>query len=269
MPTLQKSAKILYTIYICLTVVQILLLLAGGMPLFDSLTISFGTAGTGGFAIKNDSMAGYSPYLQNVCTVFMALFGINFSVFYLILLRQWKRVCRNEELWLYLGIMALATGLIAWDILPQYSGDLGVSLRHAAFQVSSIMTTTGFATTDFNLWPPFSKMILVGLMIVGACAGSTGGGIKCARVLLLGKAGRRTIKRMLRAPFGGAGPHGRPAGGRPGDPEHLRLPGLLLHDRPGLHAGHRLRRVLPGDQHHRGAHLSQQRGPPAWTRWDP
>ena len=197
-PTLQKSAKILYTIYICLTVVQILLLLAGGMPLFDSLTISFGTAGTGGFAIKNDSMAGYSPYLQNVCTVFMALFGINFSVFYLILLRQWKRVCRNEELWLYLGIMALATGLIAWDILPQYSGDLGVSLRHAAFQVSSIMTTTGFATTDFNLWPPFSKMILVGLMIVGACAGSTGGGIKCARVLLLGKAGRRTIKRMLR-----------------------------------------------------------------------
>ena len=197
-PTLQKSAKILYTIYICLTVVQILLLLAGGMPLFDSLTISFGTAGTGGFAIKNDSMASYSPYLQNVCTVFMALFGINFSVFYLILLRQWKRVCRNEELWLYLGIMALATGLIAWDILPQYSGDLGVSLRHAAFQVSSIMTTTGFATTDFNLWPPFSKMILVGLMIVGACAGSTGGGIKCARVLLLGKAGRRTIKRMLR-----------------------------------------------------------------------
>ena len=197
-PTLQKSAKILYTIYICLTVVQILLLLAGGMPLFDSLTISFGTAGTGGFAIKNDSMAGYSPYLQNVCTVFMALFGINFSVFYLILLRQWKRVCRNEELWLYLGIMALATGLIAWDILPQYSGDLGVSLRHAAFQVSSIMTTTGFATTDFNLWPPFSKMILVTLMIVGACAGSTGGGIKAARVLLLFKSGRRSLKRIIR-----------------------------------------------------------------------
>ena len=175
-PTLQKSAKILYTIYIAMTLIQITLLLLGGMPLFDSLTISFGTAGTGGFAIKNDSMAGYSPYLQSVCTVFMALFGVNFSIYYLVLLRQFGKVLRNEELWTYLGIMAGAIALITWDIAPQYNGDVGQSLHHAAFQVSSIMTTTGFATTDFNLWPPFSKMILVTLMIVGACAGSTGGG---------------------------------------------------------------------------------------------
>lgn len=197
-PTLQKSAKILYTIYIGLTLIQIALLLLGGMPLFDSLTISFGTAGTGGFAIKNDSMAGYSTYLQAVCTVFMALFGINFSVFYLLLLRQFRKVLHVEELWAYLGIMAGAIALIAWDIVPQFGGNIGQALHHAAFQVSSIMTTTGFATTDFNLWPPFSKMILVTLMIVGACAGSTGGGIKVARVLLLFKSGRRSMKRMLR-----------------------------------------------------------------------
>lgn len=197
-PTLQKSAKILYTIYIAMTLIQITLLLLGGMPLFDSLTISFGTAGTGGFAIKNDSMAGYSPYLQTVCTVFMALFGVNFSIYYLVLLRQFGKVLRNEELWIYLGIMAGAIALITWDIAPQYNGDVGQSLHHAAFQVSSIMTTTGFATTDFNLWPPFSKMILVTLMIVGACAGSTGGGIKAARVLLLFKSGRRSLKRIIR-----------------------------------------------------------------------
>lgn len=197
-PTLQKSAKILYTIYIAMTLIQITLLLLGGMPLFDSLTISFGTAGTGGFAIKNDSMAGYSPYLQAVCTVFMALFGVNFSIYYLVLLRQFGKVLRNEELWTYLGIMAGAIALITWDIAPQYNGDVGQSLHHAAFQVSSIMTTTGFATTDFNLWPPFSKMILVTLMIVGACAGSTGGGIKAARVLLLFKSGRRSLKRIIR-----------------------------------------------------------------------
>ena len=197
-PTLQKSAKILYTIYIAMTLIQITLLLLGGMPLFDSLTISFGTAGTGGFAIKNDSMAGYSPYLQAVCTVFMALFGVNFSIYYLVLLRQFGKVLRNEELWTYLGIMAGAIALITWDIAPQFGGDVGQSLHHAAFQVSSIMTTTGFATTDFNLWPPFSKMILVTLMIVGACAGSTGGGIKAARVLLLFKSGRRSLKRIIR-----------------------------------------------------------------------
>lgn len=197
-PQLQNSAKILYAIYIGLTLIEILLLLLGGMSLFESLCTAFGTAGTGGFGVKNDSMASYSPYLQTVCTVFMALFGMNFSVFYLILLRQFKRVLKNQELWLYLGVMAGAIGLITWNILPQFSGDLGQSLHHAAFQVSSIMTTTGFSTVDFNLWPAFSKMLLIALMIFGACAGSTGGGVKAARVLLMFKSCRKSVKRMLK-----------------------------------------------------------------------
>lgn len=196
-PKLQESAKILYAIYIGLTLLQVVLLLVGGMPLFDSLTTAFGTAGTGGFGIKNNSMAGYSTYLQAVCTVFMALFGMNFSIFYLLLLRQFSRVLHNQELRLYLGTMLGSILLITWNIVPSFQGDVGQALHHAAFQVSSIMTTTGFSTVDFNLWPSFSKMLLVALMILGACAGSTGGGIKAARVLLLFKSGKRSIKRML------------------------------------------------------------------------
>ncbi len=197
-PRLQKSAKILYAIYIVLTLVQIVFLLLGGMSLFESVCTAFGTAGTGGFGVKNDSMAGYSPYLQTVCTVFMALFGMNFSIFYLLLLGQFSKVLRNQELRLYLGVMLVSTALITWNILPQFSGGVGEALHHAAFTVSSIMTTTGFSTVDFNLWPSFSKMLLIALMIFGACAGSTGGGIKAARVLLMFKSGRRTVKRMLK-----------------------------------------------------------------------
>lgn len=196
-PKLQDSAKILYAIYIGLTLLQIVLLLLGGMPLFDSLTTAFGTAGTGGFGIKADSLMGYSHYLQGVCTVFMALFGVNFSIFYLLLLRQFMKVLKNQELLLYLGIMLGSILIIAFDILPQYV-NIGEALHQAAFQVSSIMTTTGFATADFNSWPALSKTLLVLLMFVGACAGSTGGGVKVARVLLLMKAGRRNVKRMLR-----------------------------------------------------------------------
>ena len=197
-PRLQNSAKILYAIYIALTLIQIVFLLAGGMPLFDSFCTAFGTAGTGGFGVRNDSMAGYSPYLQTVCTVFMALFGINFSIFYLLLLRQFSRVFRNEELRLYLLVMLSAIALITINTLPNFDGNVGEAFHHVAFTVSSIMTTTGFATVDFNLWPVFSKMLLVLLMIFGACAGSTGGGIKAARVALLFKAARRNIRRMLR-----------------------------------------------------------------------
>ncbi len=196
-PRLQNSAKLLYAIYIALTLIEIIFLLAGGMSLFDSLCTAFGTAGTGGFGVKNDSMAGYSPYLQTVCTVFMALFGTNFNIFYLLLLRQVKKAFCNQELRLYLGVMLCSIALITWNILPQFSGNVGEALHHAAFQVSSIMTTTGFSTVDFNLWPSFSKMLLIALMIFGACAGSTGGGIKAARVLLMFKSGRRSIKRML------------------------------------------------------------------------
>ncbi len=197
-PRLQKSAKILYAIYIGMTLLQILFLLLGGMPFFDSLCTAFGTAGTGGFGIKNNSMAGYSPYLQTVCTIFMALFGVNFSIFYLLLLRQFSRVLHNQELRLYVLVMVLSIAVITVNTLPNFGGNPGEALHHVAFTVSSIMTTTGFSTVDFNLWPGFSKMLLVILMIFGACAGSTGGGIKSARVLLLFKAARRSVRRMLR-----------------------------------------------------------------------
>ncbi len=196
-PKLQNSAKILYAIYIGLTLLQVALLCLGGMPLFDSLTTAFGTAGTGGFAIKGDSLMGYSHYIQTVCTVFMALFGVNFSIFYLLLLRQFMKVLKNQELLLYLGVMLGSIVIITYDVMSVYH-NVGEALHQAAFQVSSIMTTTGFATADFNQWPALSKTLLVMLMIFGACAGSTGGGVKVARILLLCKSGRRSIRRMLR-----------------------------------------------------------------------
>ncbi len=195
-PKMRKTAAILYLIYIGLTVVNILFLLFGKMPLFDAVCTAFGTAGTGGFGIKNDSLAGYSPYIQNVTTVFMLLFGINFSCYYLILLRQFKSVFKDEELRLYLGIVLGSILLIVLNLRGFY-GTLEEAIRHAAFQVSSIITTTGYATTDFDLWPSFSKMILMALMMVGACAGSTGGGMKVARVLLLMKSLRRNIRKVL------------------------------------------------------------------------
>ena len=195
-PKMKETARILYIIYIVLTFLNIVFLLLGGMPLFDSVCTAFGTAGTGGFGIKNDSIAGYSPYLQNVCTVFMLLFGVNFSCYYLLLIHEFKNVFRDEELRLYLGIVIGSVALISWNIMGIYD-TLGETVRHAAFQVSSIMTTTGFATTDFDLWPTFSKAILVCLMFCGACAGSTGGGIKVSRVLLLGKILKRNIMQVL------------------------------------------------------------------------
>ena len=195
-PRMKQTAMILYLIYILLTIVNIVFLLLGNMSLFDAVCTAFGTAGTGGFGIRNDSMAGYSPYLQNVCTVFMLLFGINFTCYYLLLMRQLRSVWKNEELRLYLGVAACSMLLIAFDVRGMYSS-AGEALHHAAFQVSSIMTTTGFATTDFDLWPTFSKTILLCLMIIGACAGSTGGGLKCGRALLLFKGLRRNIRRIL------------------------------------------------------------------------
>ena len=185
-PRLRQTSKILYAIYLALTVVCILLLLAGGMPLFDSLCTAFGTAGTGGFGIKADSMASYSPYLQWVVTVFMALFGVNFSVYYLLLMRKVGLAVRDEEVRLYFLILLASGALIAWDI-RDLTPDVSDRIRHAYFQVSSIMTTTGFSTVDFDAWPAFSKSILLCLMAVGACAGSTGGGLKVSRVIILVK----------------------------------------------------------------------------------
>ena len=195
-PRMRKTAGILYILYIVLTIINIIFLLIGDMPLFEAVCTAFGTAGTGGFGIKNDSLASYSPYIQNITTIFMALFGINFSCFYLLLLGQWKNVFKDEELQLYLGIIFSCILLIVLDLRGYYDS-LGETIRHAAFQVSSIITTTGFATTDFDLWPSLSKSILIGLMIVGASAGSTGGGLKCGRLLLLLKSLRRNIRQVL------------------------------------------------------------------------
>lgn len=196
-PKLKQTAAILYLIYIAMTILCLIFLLIGRMPLFDALCTTFGTAGTGGFGIKADSMASYSPYLQNVCTVFMALFGINFSLYYLLLQGEWKKVLKNEELWTYLGIMFGSIAIITINIAPQYGGSIREALHHAAFTVSTLMTTTGFATTDFNLWPQLSRSLILLLMIVGATAGSTGGGIKCIRVDLLFKGLGAHVKRML------------------------------------------------------------------------
>ena len=195
-PKMRKTAGILYLLYIGLTVLNVIFLLFGGMPLLEAVCTAFGTAGTGGFGVKNDSLASYSPYIQNVTTVFMTLFGINFSCYFLLLVGQVRAVFKDEELRLYLGILAGSVLLIVLNLRGFYS-TFGETLRHAAFQVSSIMTTTGFATTDFGQWPAFSQSILLILMIVGACAGSTGGGLKCARALLLFKILRRNIHQVL------------------------------------------------------------------------
>ena len=195
-PHLRQTAMILYGIYILLTALCIVCLLLGGMPVFDSFCIAFGTAGTGGFAIKNSSMGGYSYFLQTVVTVFMFLFGVNFSLYYMLLLRKFKAVFKNEELRLYFGIAAGSVVLIAINISRMYN-TVCESVHHAAFQVVSIMTTTGYGTVDFEQWPAFSKAILLSLMFIGASAGSTGGGLKVSRVLLLMKSIRRTIRKAL------------------------------------------------------------------------
>jgi len=196
-PKMKKTATILYLIYIVLTVLNIFFLLMGKMPLFDAICTAFGTAGTGGFGVKNDSLAGYSPYIQNVTTVFMFLFGVNFSCYYLAMLGQFRNVFKDEELRLYLGVIAVSIGLIVWNLWGYYD-TLEETVRHAAFQVATVMSTSGFATTDFDLWPGFSKAILVGLMFMGACAGSTGGGMKMARIMLLFKNLGRNIRQMMR-----------------------------------------------------------------------
>lgn len=195
-PKMRKTAAILYLIYVALTILDIVFLMAGDMTLFEAVCTAFGTAGTGGFGIKNDSMGSYSPYLQNVTTVFMILFGVNFSCYYLLLIRQWKSVILDEELRAYLGIILGSILLITLNLRGYYS-TIGETLRHAAFQVSSIITTTGFSTTDYDLWPSFSRTILLCLMVIGACAGSTGGGLKVARLLLLFKGLHRNVRQML------------------------------------------------------------------------
>lgn len=198
-PRMRDTAMILYGVYTALTIILIVMLICGGMSIFDSFCYAFGTAGTGGFAPHSASFAIYnSAYIEIVISVFMLLFGVNFSVYYMLLIGNFKKAFKNEELWSYLIVAAAAILIIFIDTLPIYEHNIGYTLRTAFFQVSSIMTTTGFATADFaNVWPQLSQHLLLLLMIFGACAGSTGGGIKHSRILLLVKSSIQEIKRLL------------------------------------------------------------------------
>ena len=195
-PRMRKTAGILYLIYIGLTLLNFLFLLLGGMQWLEALCTAFGTAGTGGFGVRNDSMTSFSPYIQYVTAIFMFLFGINFSCHYLLLLRQFRSVFKDEELRTYICIVAVSIVLIVLN-LGQHYGTMEETFRHSAFTVSSIVTTTGFGTTDFDQWPAFSKAIIMFLMVVGACAGSTGGGLKVSRLLYLLKSLRRNTSQIL------------------------------------------------------------------------
>ena len=197
-PKTSQSSKILYGIYLSLTVIQIICLRCAGMNLYDSVVHAFATAGTGGFSNRNLSIAAYdSPAIEIIITIFMLLFALNFAVYFLILCGKWRRVLKSDELRFFLIVVALSGLIIAFNTNASYSGGFGAALRHAFFQVASVISTTGFASADFNLWPELSRCILVLLMFIGACAGSTGGGLKCARVLLLLKNLRREIHELI------------------------------------------------------------------------
>jgi len=185
-PKIRSTALLLYKIYFLLTLLQIVIMILGGMPVFDALTTAFGTAGTGGFGVRNTSLAGYSDFIINTVTVFMILFGINFNVYFFLYVKEWRKAAGCEELRWYLAIIAASIGVITLNVHHMYEST-GQTLKHVAFQVGSIMTTTGFSTTDFDIWPSLSKSILVLLMFIGACAGSTGGGIKVSRIVILMK----------------------------------------------------------------------------------
>ncbi len=192
-----KSAKILYGMYLALTLLEIVFLLLGKMPLFDSINHAFSNAGTGGFSIKNESIAYYnSAYIDGVITVFMFLFGVNFNIYYFIILKNLRAAFKDEELKVYFAVVACFTLIISFNILPLYKG-FGEAFRYASFQVCSVISTTGFITYDFTLWPQLSQMLLLFLMITGACAGSTGGGIKIIRVVMLSKMIKTECKNLL------------------------------------------------------------------------
>lgn len=197
-PKMRSTATILYIIYLALTVIEVILLLFGGMTLFEALTYSFATAGTGGYGITAAGVAGFnSPYINIVISVFMLLFGVNFNLYYLVLLGNWRSFFKNEENRWYFAIVGISTLFIAFNILNLF-GNFAESLMHSFFQVASIITTTGFATADFALWPTASQFLLVLLMLIGASAGSTGGAIKVSRIIILLKSIRRSIHKMIR-----------------------------------------------------------------------
>lgn len=185
-PRVRKTALLLYAMYIVLTLIEFLCLLIAGMSVFDGLCTAFGTAGTGGFGIRNDSMGSYSAAVQIIVTIFMILFGVNFNFYFLLLTRRFRDALKTTEVWAYLGIILVSVGIISLNIRTLFDSS-GDAVRSAAFTVGSIITTTGFSTADFGQWPVLSQTILVVLMLVGACAGSTGGGIKVSRIMILFK----------------------------------------------------------------------------------
>ena len=196
-PKARSTAKILYSMYFVLTAAEVVFLLFGGMSFYDALIHSFSTAGTGGFSNRNASIAYYdSAYIDGVITVFMILFGVNFNIYFLLRLKNWKAALKNEELRGYLGIILGSMAVITLNIMGMY-GNIVHAFRYASFQVGAIITTTGFCTANFDQWPELSKVILLGLMVIGACAGSTGGGIKVSRFLILMKSVKQEIRRML------------------------------------------------------------------------
>ncbi len=195
-PKIKDTAKILYILYLALTVLEFIFLLAGGMPLYDSAVHSLGTAGTGGFGIKADSFGSYSPYLQWVVIVFMYLFSLNFNLYYMLILKKFIPVIKNTELIVYTAVVFISTVIITCSIYPIYN-DAHDSIRHSLFQVLSISSTSGFSSADFNTWPSIAKAVLFILMFIGGCAGSTAGGLKMIRVMLLSKTVRRDIGHML------------------------------------------------------------------------
>ncbi len=195
-PKIRQTARILYIIYIAITLIEVIFLLIGKMPLYDSLVHAFGTAGTGGFGIKNNSLGSYNSYLQWVITIFMLLFGVNFNLYYFILIKKAKIALKSTELWFYIGIIVFSTVCITADIFPLYNS-LSETIKHSAFQVAAFITTTGYGTASVNDWPIFSKTLLFLLMFLGGCAGSTAGGFKLSRVMMLLKNAKRELQRLL------------------------------------------------------------------------
>ncbi len=195
-PRARETARILYIIYLVITGVEVIFLLLGNMSLFEAIVHSFATVGTGGFGIHNDNVASYSPYIQWVLTTFMFICGINFNLYYLILMKKFKDAVRSGELWSYVGIAVVATVIIGFNIRPLY-GTLAETIRNSSFQVTSILTSTGFATANFNSWPSLSKTVLLLLMFIGGCAGSTAGGFKVARVVMLIKMIKQELRRVI------------------------------------------------------------------------
>ena len=195
-PKAKNNAKLLYGIYIVLTLLETVLLIAGGMPVFDGVVHALGTAGTGGFGIKADSIASYSAYLQWVITVFMLLFGVSFNIYCLMLVRRWREALRSNELRCYLGIFAAATVIVCINIYPMY-GSVSDVIRLSSFQTASIITTTGYATADFNAWPQLSKAVLFILMFCGGCMGSTAGGLKISRITVLAQVCANELRRSI------------------------------------------------------------------------